>query len=143
MSWDLRRAMDNLQINRIPFDSQHADMCRGYSRERDVAINPETPDPVFVALHEMAHILLGHTLPNDADKISFLDVMLKEMRTPLSESEAHSVAMVAATELGISFDFERELEFLAHFMEMGGASVVHDQDRIREVINQIEQAGRE
>jgi hypothetical protein len=111
-NWDLRTAAKTLDIDLVPFWGE-PDEARGMSMGRKMAIRPGEPHPVFIALHEMAHIVLGHT----AYLERFGYITDNEMR--LHEVEAHAVALTAAEDLnlvdGVEFQRHEERHYLIHF----------------------------
>lgn len=60
--WDADRALSNLNITRVPFADFDGNTA-GYSVGRNLAINPVAAHPTKTLLHEMAHIVGGHTAP--------------------------------------------------------------------------------
>lgn len=62
--WSLDRAIDKLQVRRVPFELYNGNVG-GYAVGRDLAINPVAPYPLRTAVHELAHIDLGHTTGDD------------------------------------------------------------------------------
>jgi|SRR5215831_19007086 len=91
-AWNPETALANLQITRIPFTNTDGN-CQGYARKREIAINPVAQLPSKTLLHEIGHVVLGHTAEAD-----FTDTE----RTPrsLREVEAESVAMICGEALG-------------------------------------------
>lgn len=59
--WDVQTALDTFGIREVPFDSTNGNL-QGYSRGVEFAINPIAVNPIKTRFHEIAHILLGHTL---------------------------------------------------------------------------------
>ena len=89
--WDAERALATLSIERIPFDHTNGNV-QGFARQRQVAINPLAQLPYKTLLHELGHIILGHTTEAD-----FAD----DEMTPrgLREVEAESVALLCCESL--------------------------------------------
>lgn len=58
--WDSKQAMGALAIRQIPFTLLDGS-TQGFSTGREVAINPVAEYPLKTLLHEMGHIVLGHT----------------------------------------------------------------------------------
>lgn len=58
--WDLDRALATLTINRMPWVNVVGN-AQGYSRGQSFAVNPVAVYPRKTTLHEVAHIVLGHT----------------------------------------------------------------------------------
>lgn len=61
--WDIDRAHLALNIERVPFQSTDGNTM-GYSYRREYAISPLAPYSVKTRFHEMAHIVIGHTAPD-------------------------------------------------------------------------------
>jgi len=59
-AWDETRALHELSITRIPFTGINGTL-QGYATGRNIAISPVSTRPVMVALHEIAHVVEGHT----------------------------------------------------------------------------------
>jgi len=91
--FDVTQALATLNIERIPFDQMDGN-CQGYARRRQVAVNPVAQLPAKTLLHELAHVVLSHTLEAD-----FTD----SERTPksLREVEAEAVALLCCESLGL------------------------------------------
>jgi len=91
--WDADRALTTLSVERIPFDHTDGNV-QGFARKRQVAINPLAQLPTKTLLHELGHIILGHTTEAD-----FAD----DETTPrsLREVEAESVALLCCESLGL------------------------------------------
>src|SRR5204863_8825176 len=53
--WDATRALTALDIELIPFDSIDGN-CQGFSRKRQVAINPVAQLPQKTLFHELGHL---------------------------------------------------------------------------------------
>ncbi len=92
-SWDRARALDALNIREVPFE--HLDgNCLGFARDRSIAINPVNPLPHKTRFHEVAHVLLGHTVEGvQADS----EIMPRNLR----ETEAESVALLCCAALDL------------------------------------------
>lgn len=91
--WDAKRALAALDIELIPFDSIDGN-CQGFSRKRQIAINPVAQLPQKTLFHELGHVTLGHT--SEAD---FTDTV----KTPrsLREVEAEAVALLCCEALSL------------------------------------------
>ena len=90
-SWDRETALSALQVQEIPFE--HVDgNCLGFARDRSIAINPVNPLPHKTRFHELAHVLLGHTIEGQqADS----EITPRTLR----ECEAESVALLCCAAL--------------------------------------------
>lgn len=87
--WDLERALDALQIDRVHFAHLNGN-CQGYAQGHSIAVNPLAAYPMKTACHELAHVLLGHTTEH---------LMSDDETTPrnLKEVEAESVAYLVTS----------------------------------------------
>lgn len=59
--WDVDTALDRLHIRRVPFRELNGNV-QGYSRARDIALNPVAVRPEKTLFHELGHVVLGHTV---------------------------------------------------------------------------------
>jgi hypothetical protein len=86
-------SLETLNVEQIPFTETNGNV-QGYARKRQVAINPVAQLPIKTLLHELAHVLLGHTAEAD-----FTDTE----RTPksLREVEAEAVALLCCEALNL------------------------------------------
>ena len=91
-TWNAETALANLDITRIPFTATDGN-SQGYARRREIAINPVAQLPNKTLLHEMAHVVIGHTTEE-----TFVD----NPHTPknLREVEAEAVALLCGEALG-------------------------------------------
>jgi len=92
--WNVEQALAALDIEQISFT--HTDgNCQGYTRQRQIAINPVAQLPHKTLFHEAAHVVLGHTTESD-----FADTE----RTPknLREVEAEAVALLCCEALKLA-----------------------------------------
>ena len=58
--WDLDTALERLNIRRVPFQDLDGN-TQGYSIGHDVAINPVAVHAAHTMMHEIGHVVLGHT----------------------------------------------------------------------------------
>jgi hypothetical protein len=58
--WDFDTALQQLGIHLVPFTPLSGNL-QGYSRNRDIAINPLAVNPAKTRFHEIGHVVLGHT----------------------------------------------------------------------------------
>lgn len=90
--WDLSRSLKNLDLQMVDFEWLNGN-CQGYASGRRIAVSSLAAYPLKTAIHEMAHVLLGHTEQSDC---------LDNDHTPrnIAEVEAESVAYIVTSILG-------------------------------------------
>lgn len=86
-AWDEATALHALDVKRVAFEHPDGNV-QGYSTARTVAINPVAALPHKTLLHELAHIVLGHTTQHDRSR-------------SVEELEAESVALLCLEALGL------------------------------------------
>ena len=84
--WNQQKALEALDIKKIKFEKVNGN-TQGYAFSRNIAINPIAENPLKTAVHEMAHIILGHTAETENE---YIQNLTKEQR----EVEAESVAFI-------------------------------------------------
>lgn len=95
-TWSETRALDAMGIERVAF--HHTDgNAQGYATGRQVAVSPIAFMPARTLLHELAHVVLGHT-----DERQRMDDDDSSTPRDLREVEAECVALLccAALDLG-------------------------------------------
>jgi hypothetical protein len=90
--WDLQTALDKLGIREREFDQTNGNMA-GYSIGVEYAINPVAPNPTKTRYHEIAHILLGHTIGHGLEGESY--------HRGVQEFQAETAAYLVMNELGV------------------------------------------
>lgn len=60
--WELDQALDKLDVRQVPFRSLDGN-TQGYASGREVAVNPVAVYPTRTLMHELGHVVLGHTVP--------------------------------------------------------------------------------
>ena len=130
--WDAARALDGLDVQEIPFD--HVDgNCLGLARDRLIAINPVNPLPHKTRFHELAHVLLGHTVEGtQADS----DVTPRTLR----ECEAEAVALLCCAALKLP-GIDEARGYIQHWWGQGHEIPERSAQRILKVADQILKAG--
>jgi antirestriction protein ArdC len=132
-SWDAGRALPALDVTEIPFDVTNGNVL-GYARERSIAINPVNPLPHKTRFHELAHVLLGHTVEG---------VQADGEITPrnLRECEAEAVALLCCAALDLP-GVEESRGYVQHWWGSGNPIPERSAQRILKVADQILRAGR-
>ena len=59
-SWDRARALQTLAVEQIAFDHMDGNVW-GFARGKQIAVSPISPMPHRTLLHELAHVVLGHS----------------------------------------------------------------------------------
>jgi antirestriction protein ArdC len=91
--FDIDTALCTLNISRTPFDELNGNI-QGFARGREIAVNPVAGLPHKTTLHELAHVVLGHTT---SDKLVDSEQTARHIR----EVEAESVALICCETLGL------------------------------------------
>jgi hypothetical protein len=91
--WEPERALATLNIERISFDSTNGN-SQGFSKKRQIAINPLAQLPLKTLFHEAAHVVLGHTAESDCADTETTPRNLREV-------EAEAVALLCCESLGL------------------------------------------
>ena len=91
-TWDKVKALGALGISEVPFESSDGNM-QGYSMGRNVAINPIAKYPFKTLTHEIGHVVLGHTAPDQAAEY--------QAHRGTKEFQAEAVAYLTMHELGL------------------------------------------
>jgi antirestriction protein ArdC len=91
--FDVEIALRALQIMRTPFDEMNGNI-QGFATGQAIAINPLAALPQKTTFHEIAHIVLGHTV---SEKL----VDREHTALHIREVEAESVALICCESLGV------------------------------------------
>ena len=88
-----RKRLKRLNIEERPFEMIDGN-CQGYSQHRTIAINPIAINPLKTTIHEMAHVLCGHTTEG---RVTDSEITPRHLR----EAEAESVAFLVGSIIGL------------------------------------------
>jgi hypothetical protein len=88
--WNVDTALAKLGIRQVPFTALSGNV-QGYSRGRDIAINPIAVNPTKTRFHELGHVVLGHTLPESLAEY--------ETHRGIMEFQAEATAYLTMNEL--------------------------------------------
>jgi antirestriction protein ArdC len=90
-TWNRSRALSALNITEVPFDVMNGNV-QGFARQRSIAVSPVAGNPFKTTVHELAHVVLGHTIEGEQTDSEI---------TPrnLRECEAEAVAMLVCAAL--------------------------------------------
>jgi hypothetical protein len=64
--WDVQTALDKLGIRQVPFDQINGNV-QGVSSGVEIQVNPLAVHPEKTLMHELGHVVLGHTLPHSLE----------------------------------------------------------------------------
>lgn len=131
--WDLEKALGELNITRIPFDMIDGN-TQGYSVGRSYALNPVARFPVKTTLHELGHIVCGHTTEADSDgPVCSRGVM---------EFQAEAVAYLLAHELELcDWDPAESRHYIQNWLGREEVTPTHIQ-KVFSAVSNILIAGR-
>lgn len=91
--FDIDTALCALNITRTPFDELNGNI-QGFALGREIAVNPVAGLPHKTTIHEIAHVVLGHTT---LEKLVDSEKTARHIR----EVEAESVALICCETLGL------------------------------------------
>ncbi len=118
--FDLDAALQTLNITRTPFDELNGNV-QGFAHQREIAVSPIAHLPLKTALHEIAHVVLGHTTSQ-----RFVD--LEHMDRNIREVEAESVAFICCESLELP-GAEAARGYIQHWLH--GAKEIPNQSAAR------------
>lgn len=129
--WDKEKALKELDIVEKTFDYPDGN-CQGVAQGNTIKINPLGEFPHKTRFHEIAHIVLGHTLEH---------TMSDDDRTPrdIREVEAEGTAYILTSLLQLP-GLEESRGYIHHWM-MGQAISEKSSQRIFSAANKILKAG--
>jgi hypothetical protein len=137
--WSIARAMKELDIKELAFNALMVGVnCQGYAYKRNIAINPASDKKLATQLHEMGHIMCGHT--TDGDVIADG----KELTRSIKELEAEATAMLVLDALGEKDMAVYNRGYIQHWLEVGGVTEVPEDSakRIFAAADKILKAGQ-
>jgi hypothetical protein len=130
--WTKELALQNLSITEIAFDELSGNI-QGYAKKRSIAVSPLAELPHKTTFHELAHVVLGHTLESDLQDD---DLTPRDIR----EVEAESVALLLCESLDLpGAEFSRG--YIQHYLK-GDEIPEKSAQRIFGAADRILKAGR-
>ena len=106
--FDIDTALCALNITRTPFEEMNGNI-QGFANGREIAVNPVAGLPHKTTLHELAHVVLGHTT---SEKLVDSEQTARHIR----EVEAEAVALICCETLGLEgADFCRA--YIQHWLK--------------------------
>jgi antirestriction protein ArdC len=130
--WSADAALSALTIERVPFEHMDGN-CQGYARKRSVAVSPLAENPVKTMLHELAHVVLGHTEVSECSDAG-------ELTRADREVEAEGCAYICGSILGLC-GLEKSRGYLRAWLGEGSISE-RSAARIFKAADTILKAGR-
>lgn len=128
--WDIDMALKVLDVTKVNFDMADGN-CQGYSTGRKYAINPVAKFPIKTTMHELGHILLGHTTGES-----------EVTHRGLQEFQAEAVAYLVCKELEVeAYDQSASRAYIQGWLK----DQTPDDKAIKQVfkvVNEILTAGR-
>jgi len=106
--WNPELALNALNITQVKFDSANGN-SQGYAIAKNIAINPVAQFPHKTRFHELAHVVLGHTVEHIMTDSEFTPKDTKEI-------EAESVAYILCSVLGLP-GLEESRGYIQHWLE--------------------------
>lgn len=132
LNWDAPTALERLNIVEIAFDVLDGNVW-GFARGRDIAVSPLSPLPMRTRLHELAHVILGHTSTEHQDG----PTLARNER----EVEAEATAYLCAAVLNLE-GLEYSRGYLQHWLGAGNRISERSAQRIMKAADTILRAGR-
>jgi antirestriction protein ArdC len=133
--WSESRALDALKVERVEF--RHADgNVQGYAAGRQVAVSPIAFMPHRTLIHELAHVVLGHT-----EELARMEDDDSPTPRDLREVEAECVAMICCSSLGLGGE-EFSRGYVQHWLK-GQTIPERSSQKIFKAADQILRAGRD
>lgn len=123
-NWSKEIALQNLNIQEIPFDSTQGNMMGYYQPKVGIAINPVNTQPLKTLVHELAHFILQHTVSNSR-----------------TEFQAESTAYITLAELGQEFNKEESRAYIQGWLK-NNVPTESDIKDVFATVNKILVAGR-
>jgi antirestriction protein ArdC len=132
-SWEADRALAALHVAEIPFDTLDGN-CLGYARGRSITVNPLNPMPHKTRFHELAHVLLGHTVEGQQTDGELIP-------RNLCECEAEAVALICCAALDLP-GIEQCRGYIQAWWGTGHPIPERSAQKVLAVADQILRAGR-
>jgi antirestriction protein ArdC len=133
-NWSRGRALEALNVTEIPFEMLDGN-CQGYAKARSIAVSPIAANPYKTTLHELAHVVLGHTAEAE---------MRDDDRTPrnIRELEAEATAMLCCAALQLP-GIDEARGYIQHWYGGGQPIPETNARRIFKAADAILRAGRQ
>lgn len=126
--WDRTEALTELGITETTFDNADGN-TQGYSHGTNLAINPVAANPFKTLVHEIAHIVLGHT--SDEGTAAYQH---REHRG-IAEFQAEATAYLVCKELGVDFDESGSRAYIQSWLDGRADEFVTNDDGTTTVVD--------
>lgn len=93
-NWDEARALETLDVTEKPFRLYNGNVM-GYAYDRTIAVSPVAPYPFKTKVHELGHVVAGHTEDASDDEDDG-----EAMHQGVAEFQAESTAYLTLHQLG-------------------------------------------
>jgi antirestriction protein ArdC len=132
--WNRARALKALDVNEQPFTMLDGN-CQGYAKGRAIAVSPIASNPIKTTFHELAHVLIGHTVEAE---------LRDDERTPrdIREVEAEATAMLVCAALNVP-GIEDARGYVQHWNASGQPIPEASARKIFKAADAILRAGRQ
>ena len=131
-SWDAATAMAALEVREVPFNDVRGNIP-GYAMGRTIALNPLNVMKHKTRFHEIAHVVLGHTVDSEMVDEDVLSVSVME-------AEAESVAYLLCALLDLPGQAQSR-HYIQHWLD-GDALTEKSARRIFGAADRIMKAGQ-
>lgn len=138
--WNFDQALEGLNVKLVPYDFSKvlAANCQGYAYKRNIAIAPTCEKVLSTQLHELAHVVLGHTEKTE------LITDTTHLPRCIKELEAESTAMLCLDVLGRDDMTVFNRGYIQHWMKTGNVTEIPEDSakRIFAAADKILKAGQ-
>lgn len=107
--WNKEQALSVLGVEQVAFRDGDGN-TQGYSIDKRFAINPVAAWPAKTMMHELAHIVLGHTTAEGVQKYQ------THSHRGIAEFQAEATALLVCRELGVEFDESGSRAYIQHWL---------------------------
>ncbi|WP_181136341.1 ArdC-like ssDNA-binding domain-containing protein [Rathayibacter sp. AY1F3] len=136
-TWDEARALETLDITEEPFRLFNGNVM-GYAYDRTIAVSPVAPYPFKTKMHELGHVVAGHTEDAWDDEDD-----REAMHQGINEFQAESTAYLALHQLGAEgqMNASESRAYVQHWLRGGEPSEV-DVRQVFSATDRIIRAGQ-
>ena len=118
---DIEKLLKKANIEKVDYHTLNGNI-QGYSFENKIAISPFAENPLKTTLHEVAHIILGHT----TDKLTF-----NAKERAIQEIEAEGVSYLVSIICGASEDsLTKTRGYIQHYLKVLDKEETEDKKKI-------------